>query len=178
MLPSSAKGAGSAGFPSAEATHDRCPSSLGEPSGACSWHPWRAGSGGASGRLNQNVDPYLLALWTPDLPLMLLNDCSANRQSQAESDPGAALHFDALDPVIAFPDALLFPGGDPWPFITDLDPRLLAFPGEAHRDRAIRGGIFERIGQVVGHDLPQAIGIRQDGRPQVFWVHQQQLRSG
>ena len=40
----------------------------GYPAGAGASLPSRAGSGGVSGRLNQNVDPVPLALWTPTCP--------------------------------------------------------------------------------------------------------------
>src|SRR5258707_14137049 len=100
---------------------------------------------------------------------MLLNDGATNMQPQAQSDPGAVLPLDPLSAVEAFPDALLFLGGDPGPCIASPGPRLLVSHLEANLDGAIRSLVFERIGQVVGDDLPQAQGIRHDGHGLVLW---------
>lgn len=50
------------------AAQDRRPPARGSPSGASAWLPSWAGSGVASGTVNQNVEPAPLVLWTPTCP--------------------------------------------------------------------------------------------------------------
>lgn len=101
--------------------------------------------------------------------MMSLNNGPANMQPKAQSDPGAALDVDPLDPMKPFPDVLVFLAGQSWAFITNPDPCLLAFYGDAHRDREIGGRIFQGIGQIIRHDLPEAMGIGNDGHALPLW---------
>src|SRR5258708_21412551 len=61
-----------------------------------------------------------------DLPLMALNNDATNVQPQSQSDPGAALDLDPLDPVEAFPDPHLFFRRQPTPLLAHPDPRFVA----------------------------------------------------
>src|SRR2546425_6399445 len=110
-------------------------------------------SGGGQGQGKPEGGALARGALDADLPLMTLNDVSTNVQPQSQSDPGAALDLDPLDPVEAFPDACLFFRRQPWPLIAHPDPRLVARHVEPHHHGLLSGRVFECVGQIVGHDL-------------------------
>lgn len=93
---------------------------------------------------------------------MPIDNSLANMQTHAQSNPAAALNLDALDAMEAFPDALSFLNRQPWPLIAHPDARLPVIYVQARLDRAICWRVFERIRQVVGHGLPDALSISSD----------------
>ncbi len=85
--------------------------------------------------------------------MMALDDGLADMQTQAHADARAALYLHARHTIEALPDALLRIEWDARPLVAHPDTRLPILDGQMHLNRRLRRGIFQRVGQEVGHHL-------------------------
>jgi hypothetical protein len=69
--------------------------------------------------------------------------------------------------VETLPNALLFLRRQPWPLIVYPDRCLRSLDLHAHFNRTIHWRIFDRVGDIVCHHLPNVISISQYGCPQI-----------
>src|SRR5262249_36488940 len=83
-------------------------------------------------------------------------------QPDPQPDAGPALDLDAWHAMKALPDPFLLAWRNPWSLIPYPQVRVLILYVKADSDWAIFGRVFERIGQIVGHDLPNALRIGLD----------------
>src|ERR1051326_6008703 len=62
----------------------------------------------------------------------------------------------------ALPEPLVFLSGYPWSLIAHPDARDVALFGYANLDGSPFWGVFERVGQIVGDHLADAVRINED----------------
>src|ERR1700686_3811480 len=92
-------------------------------------------------------------------PTVLPDNRLTNRESQPQPYPASALHLNSRSAVKALPGMGMFLLVKPSSPVADGHPHLCVrrFHTDRHRLPCIR--IFKRIGEIVRHDLPDAIGI-------------------
>src|SRR5579885_2541497 len=98
-----------------------------------------------------------------NLTVMALNDGPADEQPQPQAHAGAAADLDPWYTVKALPEMLLLGLRNAWPVISHPEAHHAFLQHRAKLNRLIFSGIFQRVGQIIGHNLLDAPGIGVNG---------------
>src|SRR5690348_3548181 len=95
----------------------------------------------------------------PDTAAMALYNLARDEEAEAEADAGARLHLHAGHTIEALEEMINSVRGDADPLILYGDNGLAIMRFEREGNGAVGGGILEGVGEQVGQDLLDAIGV-------------------